>query len=121
MPEQNMKYADDTDSYYDSLIYQLEYMIEDYNKLLRVQAKAGYNENLFNSTLARMVTISTQLLIKLEGCGTKAEDLVKELKHYESWSDDLLRVKADPVEMDKIPELFRLILRAYDRLGVSNI
>lgn len=121
MPEQSMKYADDTPSYYDSLIYQLEFMIEDYNKLLRIQAKAGHNEELLNSTLARMITISTQLYIKLEGCGTKAKDLIDELQPYTTWSDNLLEIKADPEQISKMPNLFRLILRAYDRLNISNI
>lgn len=120
MVQQDMKYAEETNEYYNSLIYQLELLIEDYNKLKQIEAKAGHDERILNSVLARMVTIADQLMIKLDGCGIRGADLVAELKPFSYWSEDLLKVKSEQSEINKIPDLFRLILRAYDRLGLSN-
>ena len=120
MIQQDIKYAEETNEYFNSMIYQEELLIEEYNKLLQIEAKAGHDEKTLNSVLSRPVVIATQLIVKLEGCGTRGADLLKEFEPFKYWDKDLLKVKSEESEVAKIPDLIKLILRAYDKLGYTN-
>jgi hypothetical protein len=118
--QQDIKYAEETNEYFNSMIYQEELLIEDYNKLLQVLAKSGHNENILNAVLSRAVVIATQLIVKLEGCGARGADLLKEFEQYKSWKKNLIIIKSEETEIEKLPDLIELILRAYDKLGYTN-
>ena len=118
--QQDIKYTDDSNEYFNSMIYQMELLVEGYNELLQIQANSGHNEKKLNTVLARAVVISTQIIVKLEGCGTRGEELLKEFEPFRNWKRDLVVIKSNEEEIAKIPDLIELILRAYDKLGYTN-
>jgi hypothetical protein len=117
---QEMKRVDDADYFKDMMILHLDALTILYRDLLKGYAKLTLDENLFNETVSEMIVIMNHLNVKLEGCGDKTKDIVRELNEFSSWADDILIPKKDIVQMKRIHKLFRLILKAYDILGLSN-
>lgn len=118
--QQEIRYNDDPNEYINSMIYQRELLLEGYVELLQIQAISGHNEKKLNFVLSRAVVIATELIVELEGCGTRGEKLLDEFKQYRDWKRDLINIKSDEKEMAKIPDLIELILRAYTRLGYTK-
>jgi hypothetical protein len=58
---------------------------------------------------------------KLEGGGDKTKDLLEDFKEFEKWMEKAATPKVNLTEAEKIPKLHRLILRAYHKLGLTNI
>jgi hypothetical protein len=105
-------YGDDMRKYLRDLSDAYEFFIEEKMKL-------HYDEELFTECLASMITIMSHLLPKLSGGGTKTERVYRELKTYEHWMDDVMIPKLS--ERGRVTELYKLILEAYDLLGLSSL
>lgn len=121
MYNQEMKRADDMDFFRDMMVLHLDALTILYRDLLKQYAKLSMDDDLFNETVSEMVVISNHLLVKLNGSGTRCEALIAEFEAFQPWFDNILIPKADVEEMKKIHLLFRLIIKAYDMLGLSNI
>lgn len=105
--------------YGEDLLEYLRELTRAYTFFMEEKLKLHYDEELFTECIASMVVIMSHLLPKLEGGGTKTEKLYKEMKTYEHWMDDLMIPKLK--EREKVNELWRLILKSYDTLGLSSL
>lgn len=108
-------YGDDLRKYLDKLSESIE-LFNDERMELR------YDEELFTDCIGAEITIVAHLLPKLEGGGTKTESLYKEMKLFEPWLDDVMIPKMK--ENDRVVsvmKLYKLILRAYDMLGLTPL
>lgn len=101
------------------LVQYLRELTKGYQFFLEEKAKLHYDEELFTECIAYMVIIMSHLLPKLEGGGKKTEALYKELKAFEPWMDDVMIPKLK--EREKVGDLYKIILRAYDMLGLSAL
>ena len=79
------------------------------------------NLPLVDGCISKMITIMVHLLPKLQGAGEPMKDLVAEFQKYDAWMKNPSLPKTNKIEADKIPELFFLIVQAYDKIGLSNI
>jgi hypothetical protein len=114
------KQADESNIYRDMLILRMRDISDVYSDLLMGYAKITINEEVFNAFISEMVVVADHILAKLEGSGEKAQHLLKEFEEFKPWLDDISIPKRDIDEQKKVHRLFRLILRAYDMLGLSN-
>lgn len=115
------KQAAETNLYLEMLILRVKDITDIYSNLLTKYAKITTDEEVFNAFLSEMIVVACHLLAKLEGSGEKAKPLLEEFKEFEPWLDDISIPKIKIEETKKVHKLFRLILRAYDLLGLSNI
>jgi len=90
------------------------------NMMARLISNRG-SEEAFNACVAKMLSIMTHLLPKIEGGGDKTTKMKEEFKHYKKWIQQVQTMKINKEEMDKVPELYNLIIRAYDILGLTSI
>jgi hypothetical protein len=114
--EENVRtYGDDLRKYLDKLSEAIE-LFNDERMELR------YDEELFTDCIGAEITIVAHILPKLEGGGDKTKSLYAEMKVYEPWLDDVMIPKMK--EKDRVVSvmnLYRLILRAYDMLGLTPL
>jgi len=115
------KQAVETNLYLEMLVLRIKDITDIYSNLLTRYAKITTDEDVFNAFISEMIVVTDHLLAKLEGIGEKAKPLLKEFKEFEPWLDDISIPKIHIEETKKVHKLFRLILRAYDMLGLSNI
>jgi hypothetical protein len=106
-------------AYRDDLAGYLRELTIGYKFFLEEKAKLHYDEELFTECIAYMVVITSHLLPKLEGGGSKTERLYNELKVYEPWIDDIMIPKLK--ERSKVNDLYKIILRCYDILGLTPL
>jgi len=92
-----------------------------YEAMLTKWAKYEADDELVNATLAKMIAITGHLLPQLDSGGDKWKSLRSEFVPYESWLDSIQIPKTIDEEADKIPGLYKLILKAYHKLGLTNI
>lgn len=111
--------SDDQHEYKKDLVGYLRELNQGYRYFLEEKAKLHYDEELFTECISLMVIITAQLLPKMEGGGKKTEVLFMALKAYEPWLDDVMIPKLK--EREKVGELYKIILRAYDMLGLSAL
>lgn len=78
-------------------------------------------EDYINATISKLLSIYTQLYPKIESGGEKTASLMEEFKTYEFWINKIQIMKVNKDEMDRIPDLYRLILKAYDALGLTGL
>jgi len=90
------------------------------NMMARLISNRGAEE-AFNACVAKMLSITTHLLPKIEGGGSKTKELQEEFEKYKFWIKQVQAMKIDKEEMNKIPDLYSLIVRAYDILGLTSI
>jgi hypothetical protein len=90
-----------------------------YNFFLEEKMKLHYDEELFTECIALMLTITANILPKLEGGGAKTEKMFTKIKVYEPWLTDVMLPKIH--QREKVNDLYRLILEAYDLLGLSSL
>ena len=119
MTEQ-LQLANVTTQYRDILILHLDALTIMYRDLLREYARGSANERKFNDTLSEMLVIYDHLYPKLEGGGQKTEALLKEFREFEAWTENIIIPKSDIEERKKLHRIFKLILKAYDVLGLSR-
>ena len=105
--------------YSDDLLEMLQELTRAYQFFMEEKLKLHYDEELFTECIASMVVIMSHLLPKLEGGGVKTERLYKEMKKFEAWIDDLMVPKLK--ERERVNDLWRLILKSYDTLGLSTL
>ncbi len=117
---QQMKQAVPTNLYRDMLILRLRDLTDLYSGLLSNYAKIVMNDELFNTLLSELLVTTAHVYHKLLGSGDKAKELLKKFEPFLPWLDDITIPKTDVEEQKKVHELFRLILNAYDFLGLSN-
>jgi len=115
-----MKLAEESNIYRDILLLRMRDLSDLYSALLSKYAKFTTDEDLFNSVLSEMVVISSHLIAKLQGGGDNAKEILHQFDEFLPWLDDISIPKRDIDETKKIHKLFRLILKAYDLLGLSN-
>lgn len=106
--------------YLELLIIRLRDLTDLYSGLLSKYAKIVMDEELFNALLSDLIVTSIHVYYKLKGSGDSAKDLVDEFKDFEPWFDDITIPKTDITEQKKVHRLFRLVLKSYDFLGLSN-
>jgi hypothetical protein len=115
------KQAEQTNLYLEMLILDIRDISKLYGLLLTKYAKITTDEEIFNEFLAYSLVAVSHILAKLEGSGEKATTLLKEFEEFQPWLDDISIPKLNIEETKKIHKLFRLILKSYDLLGISNI
>lgn len=123
IPQQHgydVKYPEQTNVFLDMMGLHLDALTIMYRDLLRMYAKATTDEELFNECISEMVVLIDHLHVKLEGNTEKYSDLLKEFEEFEPWTTNIIIPKQDKDEMKKLHRLFKLILKAYDMLGMSN-
>lgn len=112
--------AEETYQYRELLIYHLDKLTLLFGDYLANEARGTRDESLFNNMLSEMLVLVAHLYPKIQGGGKKTELLLEEFKEFVPWLEDIKKPKAFLKERMKIPALFRLIIRAYDVLGLSN-
>lgn len=117
--EAQFKQAIATTQYRDILILHLDALTIMYRELLRDYAKAVLDEEKYNNCLTEMIVIVDHLMPKLEGGGVRTEKLLKSFKEYEDWTENIMIPKAIIKERKRIHTLFKLILQAFNVLGLS--
>lgn len=117
---QEMKQADESNIYRDMLILRMKDITDLYSALLSKYAKLATDEDLSNSFLSEMLVVAAHLIAKLDGSGDKGLALLKEFDDFRPWLDDISIPKRSVDESKKMHKLFRLILKSYDLLGLSN-
>lgn len=115
------KRAAETNIYLEMLVFRIKDISDLYSALLTNYAKIATNEDIYNAFLSEMIVVTSHLLAKLEGGGERTRTLLNEFDEFKPWLDDISLPKINLEESKKIHKLFRLILRAYDALGLSNI
>ena len=120
MEPQQIKQADVSKLYLENLILHLDALTILYRELLRDYTQVKMDEINYNKCLTEMVVVMIHLLPKLEGGGAGTEPLYKDFAEYETWSENILIAKLDIEERKKIHKLFKLIIKAYDVLGISR-
>lgn len=116
-----MEQASATDQYRANMTRYFDELTQIYEVLLQGMLSGRPNLPLVDGCISKMITIMVHLLPKIIGAGEPMKDLVTEFKKYENWMKNPSLPKTSKVEADKIPELFFLIVQAYDRIGLSNI
>lgn len=114
------KQAMETIDYRLSLIISLEDITRLRVEYQMMNAKLSENKEVTRKFICAMVTVMEHLLPKLEGGGEKWKPLLDDFEKFRSWSDNILIPMNDTEELKKAHELFRLIVKAYDVLGLSN-
>lgn len=117
--DSEFKRAEEAPDYRNDLIADLRELNQGWRFFLDEKAKLHYDEELFSECITLMVVIIAQLLPKLEGGGAKTEKLFTLMKPYEKWLDDVMIPKLR--EREKVGELYKLIIRGYDLLGLTQI
>lgn len=117
---QEVKQAEESNIYRDMLILRMKDITDLYSALLSKYAKLATDEELSNSFLSEMLVVAAHLIAKLEGSGEKANPLLSEFDEFRPWLDDISIPKRSVDESKKMHKLFRLILKSYDLLGLSN-
>lgn len=116
--DSEFKRADETPGYKDDLVGDFRELNKGWRFFLDEKAKLHYDEELFTECISLMVVIVAQILPKLRGGGAKTEALYNEMKPYERWLDDIMIPKLR--ERDKVGLLYKLIVRGYDLLGLTQ-
>jgi len=109
-----------TTQYRDILILHLDVLTVSYRDLLRHYAQGSADETMFNDCLTEMIVILDHLHPKLEGGGQKTEALLEQFKEFASWTENIMIPKANMDQRTKMHKLFKLIVKAYDVLGLSR-
>lgn len=116
-----MEQASATDQYRANMTRYFDELTQIYEVLLQGLLSGRPNLQLVDACIAKMITIMVHLLPKIIGAGESLKDVADSFKQYERWMKNPSLPKTNKVEANKIPELFFLIVQAYDRLGLSNI
>jgi hypothetical protein len=112
--------AIETEQYRSMLTRYLDELTIIYENLMAKVLRGKHDEDLINACVSKMVSLMAHLLPKIEGGGEGAKDLLNEYKPFRAWMYNVSLPKIDPNEADKIPTLYYLIIKSYDRLGISN-
>lgn len=117
---EELKQAQMTNQYRDILILHLDALTILYRNVLRDYARSALDEEQFNECLTEMIVILDHLYPKLEGGGVKTQELLEQFNEFVDWTENIMIAKTDIKERTKLHKLYKLILKAYDILGLSN-
>lgn len=101
------------------LIKKLDDLTEIFQQYHETKAKLRYDSNLLSELISIELVILSHLLPKLNGSGQKAKALYDEMNKFRPWLTDIMIPQIK--EPDKVQDLFELILKAYDLLGLSSL
>ena len=118
--ETELAHAEETEQYNVMLTRYLDELTVIYENLMSQVLRGRSNEEITNAFIAKGVSIITHLLPKLEGGGIKTKSLLADFESFKPWMNDISLPKRDETEAERVPELFYLIIRAYNLLGLSN-
>lgn len=118
MSEELMKRAENI-QYSDILVNKLYELTEAFQLFYETKAKLHYDSHLLSELISIELVILSHLLPKLEGSGTKAKTLYEKLNVFRPWLDDVMIPQVK--ESYRVQELYDLILKAYDLLGLSPL
>ena len=113
--------ATETDQYASMMRRYLDDLTIIYEQMMTNLISGKSSEQAVNACIAKMLSLMNHLLPKIEGGGDKTEELKNEFDKYKHWKKQVQTMKVDKEEMNKIPDLYSLIIRAYDVLGLTNI
>lgn len=115
-----LKQADVKSQYLEMLILHLDELTILYRNLLIQYAKSTIDEELFDKCISETVVLIDHLLPKLEGGGDSTAELVEEFKEFEGWTNNILLPKGRVEERKKLHKAFKLIIKAYNVLGLTK-
>lgn len=113
--------ASATDQYSSMMRRYLDELTIIYENMMAQLISNKGSEEAFNACVAKMLSVTTHLLPKIEGGGDKTKKLKEEFEEYKKWMKQVQTMKINKEEMNKIPDLYSLIIRAYDKLGLTSI
>ena len=113
--------ASETDQYASMMRRYLDDLTNIYEQMMAGLISGRSSEQAVNACIAKMLSVMNHLLPKIRGGGDKTAEISDEFKNYEYWIRQVQTMKVNIDEMNKIPELYSLIIRAYDVLGLTNI
>jgi hypothetical protein len=117
---QEMKQAEESNFFLAEMSIRRKDVSDMYGAVLGKYAKLATDEDLVNTLISEMIVVTCNLIIKLESGNDTAKQLLKDFDEFTPWLDDISLPKRDLAEAKKIHKLYRLILKAYDLLGLSN-
>jgi len=113
--------AGETDQYASMMRRYLDELTMIYEQMMAKLISNQGAEQAVNACIAKMLSILNHLLPKIEGGGSETKELKAEFDKYSHWMQQVQTMKVDIEEMNKIPDLYSLIIRAYDILGLTRI
>ena len=113
--------ANETDQYATMMRRYLDVLTMIYEQMMARLISNQGSEQAVNACIAKMLSVLNHLLPKIEGGGTETKELKAEFDKYSHWMQQVQTMKIDRDEMNKIPELYGLIIRAFDVLGLTRI
>ena len=120
MEQSQFKQAEESNEYHSMLIAHLDALSVLYFKVQCDYAKSTRSEETFNHCLAERIVITDHIIPKLEGGGEKTRELLEEFKKFSDWTENILIPKIKNEESKRVHKLFKLIIKAYDKLGLTN-
>lgn len=114
VPEEAHDFRGDMLKYYDDLN-------RTYAQVMSALLSGRGDDELVNMLISQLVVITQNLLPKIEGGGGRIKELLHEFQSYESWLNSANRMKTNIKEIDRIPSLYKLIIKAYDILGITSL
>jgi len=122
--ELEFKPAQLTLQYRDLMITHLDILTISYKDLVERNIDSRnllVDNDLFNQCLAEMIVIIDHLMPKLQGSpNVRLKDIEARFDEFYIWRKDTLSLKANLAKRDMMHIYWRLILEAYDALGLSN-
>jgi len=118
-----MARAKATDQYSGMLRRYLDEITIIYEEMMSKLIRGESAEDLMNLCIAKMLSIMTHLIPKVEGSGEQPQmtTLREEFNKYKPWMKQVQMMKTKKAEINKIPDLFSLIIKTYDVLGLSTL
>lgn len=113
--------AEETEQYASTMRRYLDELTQHYELMMNNLIAGKGSEEYINACIAKMLSVFIHLYPKIEGGGDKTDSIKEEFKKYDEWTTKVQIMKVSKAEMDKIPGLYRLIVKAYDVLGISSI
>jgi hypothetical protein len=114
--------AGETDRYRSYLIEQLVELttLSEIVTMNMLQGRTDFDKT--NAFISKLINIMAHLLPKVDGGGEKLEHLKKEYESFKPWLHNPGLPTREPSKHgDRIPDLYNLILRTYEILGLKMI
>jgi len=116
---EEMARAEGAQQYSDILLRKLGDLTDIFQSYYETKAKLRYDNNLLSELISIELVIISHLLPKLNGSGQKAKALYEEMNKFRPWLTDIMIPQIK--EPEKVQDLYDLILKAYDLLGLSPL
>lgn len=113
--------ADATEQYSTMMRRYLDELTLIYEQMMARLISGQGSEEAVNACIAKLLSLMIHLSPKIDGGGDATKELKKEFDSYKHWMQQVQTMKVDKKEMNKIPDLYSLIVRAFDVLGLTSI